>query len=131
MYASISSYHTQRLIEKTYRQLALNCDRMKLKRDMAEDAELLRRKHVFNRMLRIANFLVERREAMADEHRDHWLGSRSVAALRDYATKNKENKRKAGKADIFSQVRLKLNVLRALAIHTLKQERAKLAFRSR
>ena len=37
----------------------------------------------------------------------------------------------AKKADVFSAIRLKLNVFRALAIHTLSVEKARLAFASR
>ena len=88
-------------------------------KDMKENAVILQRKHAFSRIVRAANMLREYKEAQADEQRDKWLGLVTVAALRDNVMLEKSKRLKQGKADVFYSIRLKLTVLRALALHTL------------
>ena len=68
---------------------------------------------------------------MADAHRLLTLKGRVLRALQARVRFLQEKREKHGKADVFTAIKLKLNVFRALAMHTLKRENAKLALKAR
>ena len=54
MYASILSYHSKTVLERTFRKLSVYGEKRAAHRDMNDDAQLLLRKHAFRRLLRTA-----------------------------------------------------------------------------
>ena len=86
---------------------------------MNDDAQLLYRKHTLRRMHRVAQHLAQEKEKVADVQRDKWLQIRTFVAIRDFLAIVHDKQVAEGKADVFNHIRLKLNVFRALAFHTL------------
>ena len=98
---------------------------------MVHNANLLYRKHAFRRVQAVADKLIEERMEAADQVRECWLQGSVLKSLQKHIQARNEKKVKVGKADVFSTIRLKLSVFRALAIHTLAAEKARLAYATR
>jgi len=131
MYGNILHFYKQSVAEKSFRKLAVYTEHRVAQRAMKDDAELFYMKLTFHRVKKVAQTLSQQKMAVAKDLYDRCLCIRTVAALRDNVTCMKKELVAAKKADVFSSIRLKLNVFRALAIHTLAVEKARLAFASR
>ena len=127
MYQSILNYYKQLQVAKTFRHLSMHAQKRAMRRDMQHNADLFIRKQALAKFLRVARSLEQQRLEAAQSQRDHWLMIKSVSAMRDNVTLCKEKREKMKSADFFSHIRLKLNVFRSLAIHTLRAEQARLA----
>ena len=119
------------VVERSFRKLIQHTERRAIVKDMKENASILQRKQAFYRFIRVANYLMELKEAKAEEQREKWLALLAVSALRDNLSLAKSKRLKQGKSDVFYSIRLKLTVLRALALHTLQNEKRRLSAQCR
>ena len=58
MYTSILNYHKQMKVERTFHKLVAYCAKRAATNDMKHNADLLLRKHAFQRMIRVAESLM-------------------------------------------------------------------------
>ena len=92
---------------------------------MRHNADLFFAKVAFRKVASFALTIYKEKTRQADMQRGKWLCLRAVASLRRNIAIQEEKRANERRSDIFNTIRLKLNVFRALAIHTLQKEKAR------
>ena len=119
MYQSIVQYHSEMIIEKSFRQLVAYTDHRLTQKDMKLDADMFYKKQSFLKMMVTAQQLAEYGVEEADSMYTQRLQVRVIDALRTNIALKQEKAQKLQKASVFEEIWTKTKVLRAFAMHNL------------
>lgn len=119
MKESIDSYYNEVLLERSFRSFAQFLGQVKVKRQRQKEADLLLKQHWFNRICKKSNLNKEQFNGAADEHHEFYRLRTCLMAFKVYTERRRETRVQKEQAQLFSDIRKKITVFRALALNSV------------